>query len=304
MEETKSWRQTLQKTRQTALGRLATLLGASELTPEFWGQLEEVLLRADVGIETTTDILEDLKRSSHEGGLIKGTQVEDRLRSVLQSQLKPPPPEELTGKPYVILIVGVNGSGKTTTAAKIAQRWLQRRHSVLFAAADTYRAAASEQLQMWAQRLNVDVICGQPGSDPGAVVFDACTAAISRGIDVVLVDTSGRMHTQHNLMQELGKIRRVAGKVVPDAPHETLLVLDATTGQNGLSQASAFSDVIALSAVVLAKLDNSAKGGVAFAVARKLELPIHYVGTGESPSALQRFDAAAFVGSILPEITQ
>jgi fused signal recognition particle receptor len=306
MEETKSsssWRQTLQKTRQTALGRLATLFGASDLTPEFWDQLEEILLHADAGVDTTTDILDDLKRSSREDGLTKGDQVERRLRSILESQLKPPPREELVGKPHVILLVGVNGSGKTTTAAKIAQRWIRHQHSVLFAAADTYRAAASEQLQTWGQRLNVDVICGQPGSDPGAVVFDACTAAISRGIDIVIVDTSGRMHTQHNLMQELGKIRRVAGKVVTNAPHETLLVLDATTGQNGLSQAKSFSDVATLSGVVLAKLDNSAKGGVAFAVARKLGLPIQYVGTGETPAALQRFDATAFVDSILPEMT-
>ncbi len=301
MEEAKTWRQTLQKTRQTTLGRLATLFGASELTPDFWDQLEEILLLADVGVDTTTDLLDDLKRSSHQEGLTKGDQVEQRLRAAMQTQLRPAPVENLAEKPHVVLLVGVNGSGKTTTAAKIAQRWLQQRHSVLLAAADTYRAAASEQLQEWGRRLNVDVICGQPGSDPGAVVFDACTAATSRGVDVVIVDTSGRMHTEHNLMQELKKIEHVAGKVVPEAPHETLLVLDATTGQNGLSQAKAFSDVVDLTAVVLAKLDNSAKGGVAFAVASKIGLPIHYVGIGESIQALERFDCDAFIDNILPE---
>jgi fused signal recognition particle receptor len=303
MVETRSWRQTLQKTRQTALGRLTTLLGASELTTEFWDQLEEVLLLADIGVETTTTLLDDLKQSSHQEALVKGAQVEEQLRSALRAQLQPIPAEGSLEKPHVIMLVGVNGSGKTTTAAKIARRWLEREKTILLAAADTYRAAASEQLQMWAQRLNVDIICGQPGSDPGAVVFDACTAAVSRGIDVVLIDTSGRMHTQHNLMQELSKIQRVAGKVVPEAPHEALLVLDATTGQNGLSQAEAFSDVVELSAVVLAKLDNSAKGGAAFAVSSKLELPIQYVGTGETLGALQPFDADAFVDNFLPEMS-
>jgi fused signal recognition particle receptor len=299
-EETKTWRQTLQKTRQTALGRLAALFGASELDDTFWEQLEEILLRADVGVETTTTLLDDLRKASLEEGLTKGTQVENKLRGALRAQLKPVPGEDLLGKPYVIMLVGVNGSGKTTCAAKIAHRWLARGRSVLLAAADTYRAAASEQLQVWGRRLNVDVICGQPGSDPGAVVFDACSAGTSRGVDVVIVDTSGRMHTEHNLMQELKKIQRVAGKVVPHGPHETLLVLDATTGQNGLSQAKAFSAVVDLTAVILAKLDNSAKGGVAFAVSSKIGLPIQYVGTGEYVQALERFDCDAFIDSILP----
>ncbi|NIS82147.1 MAG: signal recognition particle-docking protein FtsY [Anaerolineales bacterium] len=295
------WRETLSKTRRSALGRLSTILGATELTPEFWGQLEEILIQADLGINTVLALIEQVKKSASDSGCTSGDQVRQLLRTSLLQQLQITPGTNFDTKPHVIIVVGVNGSGKTTTVARIAKRFLALDHSVLLAAADTYRAAASEQLAVWGQRLGVDVVSGQAGSDPGAVVFDACTAAQARKIDIVIVDTSGRMHTQHNLMQELKKICRVARKVVPEAPHQVLLVLDATTGQNGLAQARSFIEAVGITGVVLAKLDSSAKGGVGFAIGKELGLPIQFVGTGEALEDLAEFDPDAYVESMLPQ---
>lgn len=294
------WRHALTKTRRSALGRLATILGATQLTPEFWEQLEEILIQADLGIGTVLALIEEMKTSVREHGLLRGDQVRLHLRASLLHRLHIAPGEKLDPKPHVIIVVGVNGSGKTTTVARIAKRSLALNHSVLLAAADTYRAAASEQLAIWGERLDVPVISGAAGSDPGAVVFNACSAALARKIDVVIVDTSGRMHTHHNLMQELKKICRVAGKVVPEAPHQVLLILDATTGQNGLAQARSFVESVDVTSVVVAKLDSSAKGGVVFAIASELGLPIQYVGIGETLDDLTLFDPEAYVDSILP----
>jgi fused signal recognition particle receptor len=278
---------------------LASLLGASELTPVFWEQLEESLLQADLGVGIVIPIIEDLQQISRREGLSKGDQLLPILRDNLSEHLKGEAEVEPASKPFVIILIGVNGSGKTTTAARLAQRWLLGGKSVLMAAADTYRAAAAEQLGIWGERIGVDVITGIPGSDPGAVVYAAGQAALARDTDILIVDTSGRMHTQHNLMAELRKIVRVAAKVVKDAPHQVLLVLDATTGQNGLAQAQAFADAVELTGTVLAKLDNSARGGVGFAIASTLDLPILYAGTGEGLDDLSPFDPHAFINGLL-----
>jgi fused signal recognition particle receptor len=297
--EKNGWRQALSRTRRSAFGRLASLLGASELTPAFWEQLEETLLQADLGVGTVIPLIEELQQISRRDGLNKGDQLHPILREQLEEHLRVEAVVEPTIKPFVIVLLGVNGSGKTTTAARLAQLWLSEGKSVLLAAADTYRAAAAEQLSIWGERIGVDVIAGIPGSDPGAVVYTAGQAALARDSDILIVDTSGRMHTQHNLMAELRKIVRVAAKIIPDAPHQMLLVLDATTGQNGLAQAKAFADAVDITGTVLAKLDSSARGGVGFAIASTLDLPILYAGTGEGIDDLSPFDPQAFINGIL-----
>jgi len=276
------------------------MLGATELSNTFWQELEETLIQADLGISTSIPLINELKQISHSEGLTTGDQVFQQLRTLLiehlESVSEQPPLDE---RPLVVILVGVNGSGKTTTLARLAHRWQSSGHKVLLAAADTYRAAASEQLIIWGNRLGVEVITGHSGSDPGAVVYDAAQAALARSMDILLVDTSGRMHTQHNLMTELKKICRVAGKVIQGAPHQVLLVLDATTGQNGLAQAKAFAHAVNITGVVLAKLDSSARGGVGFAVASTLDLPIQYVGFGETLNDLSPFEPKAFVDGLL-----
>ena len=218
------------------------------------------------------------------------------------NRITPPPEFDLTGlHPAVILLVGVNGSGKTTTAAKLGKQFALQGKKVLLAAADTFRAAAVDQLQVWGDRLGLPVVAGQPGSDPGAVTYDAIQSAISRKMDIVLVDTAGRLHTRYNLMEELRKVHRVSGKALPGAPHATWLVLDATTGQNALQQARAFKEAVQVNGVILAKLDSSAKGGMAFAIQQELGLPILYAGLGEKPEDLQRFDREAFVDGIITQ---
>jgi len=297
--ETETWRQALARTRNTALGRMAQLLGATELNEAFWDSLEASLIQADLGVETALEVVEAAKQSMRQQGLTKGEQVEGVIRNLLMYKLQTyAPPINIEG-PQVTILIGVNGSGKTTTAARLAHRYQAENKKVLLAAADTYRAAAAEQLSIWGQRLSIDVITGPPGSDPGAVVFNAGEAAQARKMDHLIVDTSGRMHTEHNLMAELGKIVRVAGKVIEKAPHQTLLVLDAVTGQNGLAQARAFAEAIPLTGVVLAKLDSSAKGGVAFAVSHQLKLPIAYIGIGETLEALIEFEPQAFIDSFI-----
>ena len=275
------------------------MLGATELSDTFWQELEEILIQADLGISTSIPLINELKRISHSEGLTKGDQVFQQLRTLLIEHLKSVPEQPLDVRPLVAILVGVNGSGKTTTIARLAHRWLSSGHKVLLAAADTYRAAANEQLIIWGNRLGVEVITGHSGSDPGAVVYDAAQATLARRMDILLVDTSGRMHTQHNLMAELKKICRVAGKVIQGAPHQVLLVLDATTGQNGLAQARAFAHAVNITGVVLAKLDSSARGGMGFAVASTLGLPIQYVGLGETLDDLSPFEPEAFVDGLL-----
>jgi fused signal recognition particle receptor len=293
------WKSGLAKTSKTAFGQLAQLFGATEITSETWEDLETLLIQADVGIETTTEILESLRLVVRDRGLIHTGELSDALRKELRARLDAAPPLQWKNKPSVIMVVGVNGSGKTTTIAKLGQRFQSQGKSLLFGAADTFRAAAVDQLQVWGDRLKVDVISGAPESDPGAVAFSAVQSGAARGMDMVIVDTAGRLHTRFNLMEELKKVYRVVGKALPGAPHETWLVLDATTGQNALQQAKAFKEAVGVTGVILAKLDSSARGGMAFAIQRELGLPILFAGLGEKPEDLIPFDPDAFVAGIM-----
>jgi len=291
-----SIKDSLARTRNAVFSRIAGLLGASQVTNETWDELEELLIQADVGVETTLYLVERLRRRASDEAILKADTLQTALREELRALLPGPSPLDLGGRPLdVILIVGVNGSGKTTSIAKLAHRYRRQGRRVLLAAADTFRAAAMDQLEIWAQRAGVNIVKGPEGGDPGAVVFDTLQAARSRGMDMVIADTAGRLHTQYNLMAELRKVRRVAAKNVAGAPHETLLVLDATTGQNALSQARSFQEAVEVTGVVLAKLDSTARGGMVFAIARELGLPVRFVGTGEKMDDLAPFDADAFV---------
>jgi len=292
----KSIRDSLSRTRNSVFSRVAGLLGTTEVTEETWDQLEELLIRADVGVDTTVFIVDRLRQRARDEAILQADELQEALQKELRGLLPDPSPMNLGGREQdVVLIVGVNGSGKTTSIAKMAHHWQNRNRRVLLAAADTYRAAAVDQLDIWARRAGVDIVKGPQGGDPGAVVFDALQAARSREKDLVIVDTAGRLHTQYNLMSELQKVRRVASQRVEGAPHETLLVLDATTGQNALSQARHFQEAVEVTGIVLAKLDSTARGGMVFAVARELELPVRFVGTGEALEDLAPFDPDAFV---------
>jgi fused signal recognition particle receptor len=294
------WKEGLERTRKVAFGRIATIFGATQITSQTWDELEAILIQADLGIETTQAIVNSLKKKVASEGFTRAEDLQQCLRQELVNRITPPPEIDLDGlHPAVILLVGVNGSGKTTTAAKLGKLFALQGKKVLLAAADTFRAAAVDQLQVWGDRLGLPVVAGQPGSDPGAVTYDAIQSAISRKMDIVLVDTAGRLHTRYNLMEELKKVHRVTGKALPGAPHATWLVLDATTGQNALQQARAFKEAVKVNGVILAKLDSSAKGGMAFAIQQELGLPILYAGLGEKSEDLQRFDREAFVDGIL-----
>ena len=290
-----SIKDSLARTRNVAFSRIAGLLGTSQVTGETWDELEELLIQADVGVETTLYLVERLRKRAGDEAILKADVLQAALQEELRALLPDPPPLDLGGRSVdVVLIVGVNGSGKTTSIAKLAHRFQREGRRVLLAAADTFRAAAMDQLDIWAQRAGVDIVTGPEGGDPGAVVFDALQAARSRGMDLVIADTAGRLHTQYNLMAELRKVRKVIAKGIEGAPHETLLVLDASTGQNALAQARHFQEVVDVTGVVLAKLDGSAKGGMVFAIARELGLPVRFVGTGERMEDLAPFDADAF----------
>lgn len=294
------WKSGLARTRDTTFGRIANVLGMTELKSDTWDDLEAMLIQADLGIETSQKVLEELKVQASEEGWTKTDQLKDALRASLGRRVVAPPPFKFNPDgPTIILMVGVNGSGKTTSAAKLGKRFKEQGKNVVLAAADTYRAAAVEQLQLWGDRLGLRVVSGQSGGDPGAVTYDAIQSAQSRGEDVILVDTAGRLHTRFNLMEELKKVHRVAGKAYPGAPHAVWLVMDATTGQNALQQAQAFKAAVEVTGVVLAKLDSSARGGMAFAIQETLGLPILYAGLGEAPEDLQPFDNQAFIESIL-----
>ena len=293
------WRSGLAKTSKTAFGRLASILGATEITQDTWDELETLLVQADMGIETAVEILDSLQRLVRTEGLLRSDELWEALRTELRSRLVEPPALAWVAKPSVIMMVGVNGSGKTTTIAKLGQLFHSEGKSLLFGAADTFRAAAVDQLQVWGDRLGVDVIAGAPESDPGAVAFNAVQAGVARNVDMILVDTAGRLHTRFNLMEELKKVHRVIGKALPGAPHAVWLVLDATTGQNAMQQAKAFKEAVDVSGVILSKLDSSARGGMAFAIQRELELPILFAGLGEKPEDLTPFDPGAFIQGIL-----
>jgi len=290
------WRSGLAKTSRATFGRIAGLLGATEITPDTWDELEALLIQADLGIETAAEIIEALQRLVRTEGLLRSDELEQALRVELRRRLEGAPVIEWREHPSVLLVVGVNGSGKTTTIAKLGKRFVEDGKTIIFGAADTFRAAAVDQLQVWGDRLGVDVIAGAPESDPGAVAFNTVQAGNARAADLVIIDTAGRLHTRFNLMEELKKVHRVVGKAQPGAPHAVWLVLDATTGQNALQQAR---DAVNVTGVILAKLDSSARGGMAFAIKRELGLPILYAGLGEKPEDLQPFDPDAFVEGIL-----
>jgi fused signal recognition particle receptor len=243
--------------------------------------------------------MQGLQKRMEREGLTSSREMQAALKDELRTHLDTAPPVDLSHKPTVILIVGVNGSGKTTTIAKLGRRFTQQGRRVLLGAADTFRAAATDQLEIWAQRLNLPIVSGQYGGDAGAVAYDSVQSAISRNADVVLIDTAGRLHTRYNLMEELKKVYRVVGKAMPGAPHAVWLVMDATTGQNALQQARAFKDAVKVTGVILAKLDSSARGGMAFAIQRELGLPIYFAGLGEKPDDLTPFDPETFVEGIL-----
>ncbi len=293
------WKDGLSRTSKAAFGQIASLLGASEITDETWDDLEALLIQADLGLETTSSILDSLKRFTRTEGMTRANELSSALKQELRSRLATPPSLNFDHKPTIILVVGVNGSGKTTTIAKLSSRFRAEGKTLLLGAGDTFRAAAAEQLQVWGDRLKVDVIVGAPDSDPGAVAFNAVQAGVARGIDIILIDTAGRLHTRFNLMEELKKVNRVVGKAHEGAPHEVWLVLDATIGQNALQQARSFKEAVNVTGVILSKLDSSARGGMAFAIQRELGLPILFAGLGEKAEDLQPFDPDAFVDGIL-----
>ncbi|MFW5709245.1 MAG: signal recognition particle-docking protein FtsY [Chloroflexota bacterium] len=288
----------MSKTRKSFFGRIASMLGSSEIDEETWEDIEAILIQADLGVATTARVLDELKARS----ITREDELQAALREVLFSLLKFPPPLNVSGRDLsIILVVGVNGSGKTTSIAKLAHRLTLGGRKVMLAAGDTFRAAAIDQLKMWGERVGVPVIANKPGSDPAAVVYDATSAARSRDYDILIVDTAGRLHTNFNLMEELHKIRTVSGKVVPDAPHEVLLVLDGTTGQNALQQARKFKEMTDVSGVIVTKLDGTPKGGMVFSVFNDLDLPVHYVGLGEGINDLVLFNPEIFVKSLFDE---
>jgi fused signal recognition particle receptor len=328
------------KTRESFLTKLSSLIAVNELSEEFWVRLEESLIAADVGAETTVTLLDKIRKTAEDERWREVSEVMPVLKAELlellyqampearaqakakeesagllgrlfgrdkSAQAEPTPlpplpdsPSSAEGKfPYVILIVGVNGSGKTTSIAKLAALHKASGRRVLLAAGDTFRAAAIDQLEIWGKRVGVDVIAHQPGSDPAAVAYDAWEAARARNVDVLIVDTAGRLQTKFNLMQELEKTARVLKKQDPTAPQETLLVMDAVTGQNGLSQAREFKKAVPLSGLILTKLDGTAKGGIVFAIAKELKLPIKFIGTGEGVDDFAPFDPQDFVNDLL-----
>jgi len=272
--------------------RLKSFFKRQELTPEFWDEFEEILLSSDVGLETTEKIIASVKNTKTMDAL------KEQLCHIVTETFKV---HQLNFevKPTVIMVVGVNGAGKTTTIAKLTHQLKSEGKSVMLVAADTFRAAAIDQLKVWGDRLGVTVVAQQPDSDPAAVAFDGIQSAIAKGVDVVILDTAGRLHTNKNLMEELTKIKRVSGKALDGAPHEILLLLDATVGQNGLNQAQTFNEALGLTGAIIAKMDGTAKGGVILAIADQLSLPISYIGVGETLEDLEPFDPARFIGEIV-----
>jgi fused signal recognition particle receptor len=295
-----SLRAGLAKTRDQLAGHLNALLGRQMVDDAFWTELEETLVTADFGVATTEKIVEQLKAAAQQQNLRASSDVIRVFRSDVADYLKHPRlhPVPVRSKPHVVLVVGVNGSGKTTTIGKLAAQERARGRSVGLIAADTFRAAAADQLTIWAKRAGAEIFSMKEGADPAAVVFDGLAAAKARGLDIVFVDTAGRLQTKHNLMEELKKIRRVIARSVEGAPHETLLVLDATTGQNALSQAKLFHDAGEISGIVLTKLDGTAKGGIIVAIMDQVDLPVKYVGFGEKVDQLKTFDPQSYVEAL------
>ncbi len=294
--------ESLRKTRNSVFSQIATLLGSGDITEETWEDLEAILLQGDVGVETTLALVERLRERAKDEGWFRSTDLRQALREEILALLPEPEPLNLDWPLAVILVIGVNGSGKTTSIAKLTARLRREGKQVVLAAADTFRAAAIDQLKVWGERVGATVIAGKEGGDPSAVTYDAIQYAQSRKADVLIVDTAGRLHTQHNLMAEMKKIRHVIAKRVAWAPHETFLVLDAATGQNGLMQAQSFLDAVNISGIILAKLDGSSKGGMVLAIGHQLGLPVRFVGTGEQLDDFAPFDRETFVNGLLGEM--
>lgn len=305
----------VQRTRDTIFGRISHLFERPRIDDTLWDDLEELLIGADVGVETSGALITRVKNR------VERERIEhaDEARKVLQEEMTAMLTADVLADtdhassdagndddhtddgylgPYIVLIVGVNGVGKTTSIAKLARWYMQQGDRVMLAAGDTFRAAAEDQLKLWADRIGIDIVAHQPGADPGAVVFDAMQAARSRMMDVLIIDTAGRLHTKSNLMEELKKVRRVIQKADPTAPHEVILVMDATTGQNGMNQAKVFMDAVGITGILLAKIDGTAKGGIVLAIADRLHLPIMFLGTGEKVTDLAEFDPKRFVDAL------
>jgi fused signal recognition particle receptor len=289
----------LTKTKKSIVERVESILLNREIDDSVIEDIEEVLITSDIGAEASAEIIDALRQRVKKGEIKNSDDVKAYLKSEMSLLLGKNQPLVIFGeKPFVILIVGVNGVGKTTTIGKLASRFASEGNSVILAAADTFRAAAIEQLEIWAKRTGSDIIKHQSGSDPAAVAFDAVEAAKARGIDVVIIDTAGRLHNKGQLMEELKKITRVIKKSLPDAPHETLLVVDATTGQNALRQAHIFNEVAGLTGVALTKLDGTAKGGIIFAIKKELGIPVRLIGIGEGIDDLKDFNPSDFVSAL------
>ncbi len=295
----------LAKTREGFVGEITKLVKSNyEVDDEFIEGIEEILIGSDLGVDTSMKIIENLQDYVVRSGFDQSHELIDFLKSQLSAQLEAGPESNVDQffnpetKPFVIMVVGVNGAGKTTTIAKLAKIFDDAGKKVMLAAADTFRAAASEQLQIWAERTNASLVSAGQGNDPAAVAFDASKAALARDVDVLIVDTAGRLHTKINLMEELKKIHRVLGKALESSPHEVLLVLDATTGQNAISQARQFREAVDVTGLVITKLDGTAKGGMVFSVQKELGLPVRFIGLGESMDDLKPFDAATFVEAL------
>lgn len=298
-----SLRDTLARTRNNIFGKVQTLLGQADITDDTWDELEVLLLQADVGAATTDKLLEVLKRRANDEGIVRADKLRETLKDELRKLLLPngAAPAFHYDKNRlleVILVIGVNGSGKTTSIAKLSKLYTTHGRKVILAACDTFRAAAIDQLQIWGERASIPVIAGVPNSDPGAVAFDAIQAAFARKSDLLIVDTAGRLHTKHNLMKELEKVRNVLQRSVHEAPHQTLLVIDAANGQNAINQAKGFTSSVGVTGVILTKLDGTPKGGVAFAITGELGIPIRYIGTGEKMDDIEEFDPKAFVDGL------
>ncbi len=295
----------VERTRRGFFGRLGGLFERADFTDDLWDELEEVLIGADAGLETTSAILEAVKKQVKAEGAKQSIRVRELLRQELIEVLLEPADRPLAWESEnspamtIILVIGVNGAGKTTSIAKLSSALKHDGATVILGAADTFRAAASDQLKVWGERVGVRVVAHQPGADPGAVVFDTLSAGESSSADFVIIDTAGRLHTKTNLMEELKKMHRIVQRNHPDGPHETFLVLDATTGQNGLMQAKTFAGAVGVTGIILAKLDGTAKGGIAFAIAHELGIPVRFIGTGEKVGDLAPFVAEDFVDSLL-----